>query len=532
MVKSNAYFKIIYKDDMTYLKIFPAIGEGKNISYSEVSMYLEKHKISGIDNVMLNKMIITGKECEIKISDKKIIPESEDCLILISPDKMIARIRYYPPSDDGMIFSKKDILEELKRNGVVYGIDEEVIERFLNNRKYCKTYTVARGLAPIDGHSAHITYNFKTDKSLKPKLNEDGSVDFHSLDNINNVNQGDVLATMIPVDYGTPGMDVSGKTLAPVKVENKVFKYGKNIHASDDGLSLISDIMGHVELQDERVFVSGTYEIYNNVDASTGDIDYSGNVHISGSVTSGFTVKAKGDVSIDGVVEGATVIAGGNVIVTGGIQGQKKGIIDAKGDVVARFIENGIVKAGGCVRTESILYSDVSSKKDIFVTGKKGNIVGGITRAINSIQCRMLGSQMETRTEIEVGIDPAVVEELETLKNEIATHQSNLEKTGKIVEVFKKKLAAGEKISPDKITMFKNVRDSYNNSITVLTEKSQRYSVLKNEILGMQDGRVRVEGMSCLGVKITISNTVYYVRKELSHIQYIKECGEIKELSI
>ena len=72
---------------------------------------------------------------------------------------------------------------------------------------------------------------------------------------------------------------------------------------------LTCDISGHVILENDKIFVSNVLELVN-VDNSTGDIDYEGDVVVNGNVLAGFTVKATGDITVSGIVEGATVIAG------------------------------------------------------------------------------------------------------------------------------------------------------------------------------------------------------------------------------
>lgn len=110
-------------------------------------------------------------------------------------------------------------------------------------------------------------------------MNDDGTVDFHSLDNVNHINAGDVVAELFPEDYGTPGYDVVGQPVSPKKVKRAVFQYGRNLKVSEDKRFLISEVSGHVTLENDKVFVSNELELVN-VDNSTGDINYSGNVII------------------------------------------------------------------------------------------------------------------------------------------------------------------------------------------------------------------------------------------------------------
>ena len=115
---------------------------------------------------------------------------------------------------------------------------------------------------------------------------------------IESVKEGQLLATLIPIDYGEPGKDVYGNMIRPKKVRNKRLRHGKNIHLSDDKLQMYSDVSGNVTLVNDMVFVTDTYTIEGDVGPSTGDIDYDGAVEVKGNVITGYTVKATGDITL------------------------------------------------------------------------------------------------------------------------------------------------------------------------------------------------------------------------------------------
>ena len=177
-----------------------------------------------------------------------------------------------------------------------------------------------------------------TDLSRKPKLNEDGSVDFHQLETLNPVHEGDCLATLTPAVQGKPGIDVTGRVIRPANVKRIVLKQEKNTKVSEDGCHLLSLVDGHVSLISGSIFVSNNFEVPADVDASTGDINFDGTVMIRGNVLTGFIVRAKGDIIVDGVVEGAELYAGGQIILKRGIQGMERGKLRAESNVIAKSL--------------------------------------------------------------------------------------------------------------------------------------------------------------------------------------------------
>ena len=187
------------------------------------------------------------------------------------------------------------------------------------------------------------------------------------------------------------------------------------------------------------------YEVPANVDTSTGDIEYEGNVLVHGNVLAGFSITAKGDIVVEGVVEGANLCAGGHIILKRGIQGMDRGVLKANGNISSRFIERATVEAGGYVSADAIMHSNVSAKGDITVDGKKGYITGGTIRSGSLVSAKTIGSSMGTNTNIEVGIEPAIISEYHELGKEQETLKEEQEKNLQILMALAKRIKLGEK---------------------------------------------------------------------------------------
>jgi uncharacterized protein len=525
----NGFFQLISKGDGTYLKLFVAEAGGQPIMYDEISNYLIDIKIYEYDKIAIGKALaaLKGTE-EVKLNSTLLLPMEEYLKIDITDERMLAKGRFYPPSNHGSLITKEDIINSLVRAGIKYGVDEQAINQFLMDRKYCTEYILAKATPAIQGHDAIITYHFNTDLTLKPKRNEDGSVDFHQLDMISHCKKDDLLATLTPMDLGKPGIDVTGNIIRPAKVNNKVLRHGNKIYQSEDGLKLYSEVDGHVSLTDGRVFVSDTYEVAADVDASTGDINYEGNVVIKGNVITGFSVKAKGDIEVNGVVEGSYIEAGGSIILKRGMQGMNKGILKADGNIVTKFLENAEVIAGGYVSTESILHSRVSAKGDVIVGGKRGFVTGGEIRSGTMISVKTAGSPMGTMTLLEVGIDPRILEEFRELEKKLVTMMADKEKLAQALSLFRKKLTQGVEITNEKKEYLKQVTQSNIMLETQIKEARKRYEDLRLEVDNNSTGAIKVQDTVYPGTKLVISNVVYFVRQEIQHSKFIRDRADIK----
>lgn len=530
MGNRNGYFQLDVKADGTYVKLIPGRADGKPLEFDDLSRYLSKVKIYDYDMNSLVRALNASKEnvveCKLTVAQ---LPKIDELMeVTFSPDKMYAEGIFYPASQNGNRLSKANIIDVLKSSGVKYGILEDIINDYIANPVYNEAITLARGLKPVEGKDAEIIYFFNTDKSLKPKEKEDGTVDFHQLDMISSINKGDQLAQLIPEVLGKPGIDVTGVSIQPRKVMRKVLKHGRDIHLSEDGLIMFSDVSGHADLINDKVFVSNTYEVLADVDSSTGDITYEGNVTVKGNVTAGYSVHAKGDIIVDGVVEGATLYAGGQIVLKRGMQGMNKGIMEAEGNIISKFIENAVVKSGGYITTEAILHSKVSAKGDITVGGKKGFITGGEIMSGTSITVKTAGSTMGTYTMLEVGIDPRKVENYRALQKRITAIDADLDKLLPIIDTYKRKLSQGEVFSPEKLEY---IRIATNNCILLrkeLKECQNQYEQLRAEIGNSDGGWIKVENVAYPGVKVMISNVIYYIKTETYYSKFIRDRADIK----
>jgi len=529
MAKS-AYVKLSVRPNGTFLTLYPPVDGGRNLIIDEVEAYLDKVILGGYEKVMvrdeLKKPLLAVRDVLIK--NEQIPPVNETVIVYISGERLMARGRFYPPSEGGRLLDKEDIVTEMIRAGVKYGVAEANITEFLGNRQYSDYIILAEATKQVEGSDAEITYFFNTDLTQKPRVNEDGSVDFHHLDMISTVSAGDLLAELKPAVQGKPGIDVCGGLLRPVKVKQKILRVGKNIKLSEDGLKAYSEVNGHATVEGEQIFVSNMYEVPANVDTSTGDIEYEGNVLVHGNVLAGFSITAKGDIVVEGVVEGANLRAGGHIILKRGIQGMDRGVLQANGNVISRFIESATVEAGGYVSADAIMHSNVSAKGDITVDGKKGFITGGVIRSGSMVSAKTIGSAMGTSTNIEVGIEPAIITEYHELGKEQENIKDEQEKNLQVLMALAKRIKLGEKLPPDKLLQFKKANEARDRMTKYEEEIVERMKVLKESIDNYEGGIVKVSSVAHPGVKLTISNAVYYVKNEISYCRFVKSEGDVK----
>ncbi len=526
----NGYFKLQLTDRESFVSLYPPVDGGEPIRVDEMRDYLVSKGFPNVDIVMLKKAVEgLSKPENVRISANKGIPCPESFRVVVTADKMQAICRFYPPSNGGAELTEADIKSTLKLEGVNKGVDDKMISSYLADRHYCTDYVMAIGQEPTSGTDASIEYFFNTNPNLKPKLNEDGSVDFFSLSAISLVKKGDKLATLTKEVPGEPGFNVVGDTLPPHEVKKLMLKYGRNIEVSEDGLTITSVVNGHASLVEGKVFVSDVYEV-SDVDTATGNIDYNGNVCVLGNVKTGFCVNASGDVEVRGVVESAMVEAGGNVTIARGMNGMSKGTIIAGGNVVSKFIENANITAGGYVHAEAILHSNVQAKGEVTVTGKKGFITGGVIRTPESVSAKTIGSTMGVATEIEVGTDPKLTLRANSLNGEIANTKKKIEQVEPVIVTMTSKIKAGEKLRPEQILYFKQLSEQYKELKAELENKIEELNTLMESMdeTSGKESCVKVEEYAYPGTKITISETTTVLSKPVQHSKFVRDGADVR----
>ncbi len=528
METRNSYFQIIDNDDSVFMRFIPALGEGENLKIEEVTQFLEKRGINDYDLVEVNSLITSGEEKTIQISNEGCYRFDEIMEIAVTPDGMYAVARFYPPSERGERENAEDYKRNLYAKNIRYGINEEALKLQETNPEYCKNIVVATGLKPVVGKDAFITYKFNVDRKAKPRLNEeDGTVDFHQLDNISHVKKGDILAVLTPEDPGISGKDVYGKEIKPPKVSKATLRYGNNISVNEDKTQMICGVDGHVTLEGNKVFVSDNYEVPADVDNSTGDIEYNGSITIKGNVRTGFKIKAAGTVEVFGVVEGAEIEAGGDIVLHRGVQGMGKAEIVVKGNMISKFIEGANVSVEGYIETDTILHSNVSANGDIYVRGKNGNLIGGNVQSKSLIEATSIGSPMGTATCVEVGTDPVIKERMKEIKKELTKLTEDKSRNEMLVKALRKKQEMGI-LEPEKAAAIPEFTKSVILCDAKIKSLSKEYDDGNELLEENKNAKIRVVKSIFQGVKVVIAGDFILIHSEVSHCQYKKDRAEIR----
>ncbi len=517
-----------------WLTITPPKGNGRHVDLSDISNKIYALRIQNADMVKVEKEVRKPSGKPVKIGDWIPNPEYDGTMTVeVTDDEMKAFAHFVPPRFCGRHMDVDDVIEALKRAGVVTGIKEERIAEYLDRMDYSQPLLAAEGTPPRHGRDAYIDYKVRIDKSgIQLEEDEKGRVDFKDLDLIENVVVGQVLAVKVPAEEGVPGRTVTNRIIPARSGKDIQIKYGKGTILSQDGTELTAEINGQVVYQNGKLSIEPVYVVKGDVSTETGDVVFLGSVIVSGSVQDNFTVKAAGNIEIKGTVQKANLEAEGDIIIRQGIMGREGARIESTGgSIIAKFIQTATAVAEkDVIVAEGIVHSNVDAGNRIICNGRRARIVGGLIRAGEEVNSKYVGSDSFTKTTVRVGMNPKVLQQLTELEENKRSITEEFDKVRKDVTTLTvQKNNAGGHLPKDKEEL-----------LGKLISQKQKYEQRLNEInlsleelkayLNMleQKGKVCVEKTIFPGVEIYIKDKRFNVKDPYNYVKFALEGADIR----
>ena len=348
--------------------------------------------------------------------------------VFITADAMSAWVYAYPPVGTGREMNKEMISYALGEAKVVFGMDEALWDTLPQKRdRYFHLFPAAAGRKTVTGKDGRIIDLFSRKTERKIKVDEFNRVDYAAISFVQNVAEGDPICRIVPPSQAEPGCTVLGRELPARDGAAVSIPKGRNTALTEDGTTLIATKTGHVEFNGRAFQVRPVLEIDGNVDFSSGNINFLGDVHVHGDVCTGFTVRAMGSVTVDGVVEAGTVEAGGDLIIVKGAQGDSRAILRSNHSIFAKYLESCCVYAMEDLHSDCLINCDVYCDGAVEVNSGRGTIIGGSIRCAHEITASVVGSRAEALTEVVLGGRPCQEFDREVLLMEIADLETELE---------------------------------------------------------------------------------------------------------
>ncbi|MCI8437897.1 MAG: DUF342 domain-containing protein [Oscillospiraceae bacterium] len=352
--------------------------------------------------------------------------------VFMTRDQLAAWLFVYPPIGEGQELSKEMVSKAISDSGIQYGLDETLPDSLPEKPdRYFHLFPLAQGTAAIHGKDGSVVDLFARKIEREVTVDEFNQVDYSSLNLVQNVEEGAVICRIILPTEGVPGKTVQGKEIPARNGRPAAVPQGRNTEVSEDGTKLVATRSGHVEFTGRAFMVKPLLDIPGDVDFSVGSINFLGDVHVHGDICSGFTVRATGNITVDGVVEASTVEAGGDLVVAKGVLGNNQAVVTAHQTVYAKYLENCRVHARESLQTDCIVNCDVYSDGTVQVRSGRGTIIGGCVRAATEVNASIVGSRSERPTMVILGGQPCEDFEKELLQQELREMSDELDKVSR-----------------------------------------------------------------------------------------------------
>jgi uncharacterized protein (DUF342 family) len=399
------------------------VDDYSRMRFSASDMRKKRLKLLLDMNSAENNIQATHAKLQDALREAEVEEEQLPFKILISPDDMEVHLLIVDKEKE---FTEENVLHELWVNKIRKGILRKEIKKVIDGTYKERSVLVACGQAPRSGKDGWYEYFFRTEISRKPKLLEDGSVDYQNIEWFDTVKREDKLAVYHPAEEGTNGYTVKGDVLPAIKGKEQGVLVGFGFRLEPDKRTYVSTVDGYVELKENRLEVSNLL-VVEETTLATGNIVFNGDVHVKGNVGSQTEIRAAGDVIVDGFVEAAIIECGGNVMLRQGMNASGKGCVIAGNNVTGKFLEGVKVRAGGNIQINYCLNCDIEAGNQIEISRASGSLVGGRTCAVKGITAQNVGNRAGMSTYIKVGINEDILLKVKKLKDEIISVFEELE---------------------------------------------------------------------------------------------------------
>lgn len=430
--------------------------------------------------------------------------------IMTSNDLMKVKANFYPSRGDGKELSTNIFSKILNDHGIRYGVRWDIINKAIEKveaeKSILKNVCIAQGLEP----KSYVPQSYKINKSIIEKreihFRVDDSVDHKKSSSLYIVESGDIIGDVIEETEGVYGLNVKNQKVSYHQKKPKYTEIGNNVSIKDG--VIISEISGCLNFKSNIISVNEILIVEDDVDYSTGHIDFKGDVVIFGEISDGFHVKTGGALYSKSTLYASKVNCRENLFIEGGGIGRNQAAVTVGGDIFASFLEIVNVESVNNVVVEKAFVNSNINARGFIELGKRGRIIGGTYRCQFGLSCHHLGAPNNSITKVICKTHQEEENELETLHSEYNQCKGYL---SKISTCGKAKAKQIESIVHKLETKVKELESQI--AVKMIT---------MNEVC---KSKIKVSGTIYPGVHLEICDAVYKVKKELNNVCFFLNEG-------
>ena len=444
---------------------------GKDLKGDIVPVDKNKHKryVPG-DNVFYDeaqKTYIATTSGYVYMSGNKICVQHP---FFVTADKMTLYFINFPRTPFSYL-SKIDISTYILK----YKIDMKMVDKEMKLEIPAgEPIILVSGRPPEESVDASVEILVETEMK-QSNIDEEGKIDYREINHFPSVSKDELLARKKQAIRGKDGADIFANPILSRVPKDILLKNGFHTTTilKDGVLHYYSTEDGRIEFKNGILSVFDQLVIAGDVDFNSGNINTKVNVHINGSVRTGFSIKTEKSVFIKGTVEDNCIIeAGGDLVVNGGISGQMNNIA-VQGNMSVKFIEGGNVFVKGHLSVHRFLMGvNLICQGTVSVMGaginlnEKGAIIDCSIYLKGLLYCPTIGNDVGQETHIFFGFD-------KVLNSKIKNLEEAIQKIKQSIEDFNTQLGV-DITRPDIHSVIKDfTRDRKDKVIAAIQEKNK-----------------------------------------------------------
>lgn len=382
-------------------------------------------------------------------------------MLSVSKDGMSASLKINDEKDD-LIQNEEQLNRQIAVIANQMGLRCELKKVTVKDVTTEKKIIIGEGIQPEKGKDAEISYFESPIK--KPVIREDGRADYFDMNFICEIEKDQWLGEKVPATEGESGVNVFGEIVSSVAGKDANLKYDPNsiYESSEAGHTVLrAKHNGVLDASNGVIQLLQHLTINGDVGVETGNIDFKGSILIKGTVSPGFSVRALGDLSIEGMtgVTGAEFIESlsGDINIRGGVFGNGTMVVRSGKNIYAKHANDVTFEAMEDIYVSNYAMGSKLYAKNIYLDEHKGKIIGGEAEVTQCIKVAYSGNAHERITKLSV-IVPDRVERMAEARA-IAVESEELKKEFKKQEVYVAQLEPFvDKMNQDQRMAFENSR--------------------------------------------------------------------------
>ncbi|MCL1865796.1 MAG: FapA family protein [Oscillospiraceae bacterium] len=422
--------------------------------------------------------------------------------IEISEDRMNVYLILSAPGQGGRDAAPDEVMAAVKDNGIVVEVNQAAIAGAIAEKTYGHRVLIARGIAPVNGIDGAVSYKFECSGVLSAKTNERDEMDYKDLGLVKNILTGTVIAEIILPTEGTEGSDVCGNTHLAMPGKDPKYLIGKGTSLNEDGTAIVAETDGNLHWHRDHFTVEEVLIIAEDIGATTGNVDFIGDVLVKGNVLEGFTVKSKKSITVNGTANNAILEADGNIEIKLGCVNST--LTTKNGGIKVGFCENSTIDCGGDLTSASFVACDIFCHGTTYAITGKGIMIGGKMTCLKGMIFNTVGSESYTKTRLTLGNGAILMEEKFELEKEEAKLTEQIGKLIQIIDMLnalKKNKGSLPTESEDMLSTAIRTRFKNSNDIKKI---NKRISEIENSFLDNANLNVEIRKTIWPGVSVKI----------------------------